>query len=277
MQPIIDIEELKNLDQEIILIDVRGGADTRQRYMNGHLPGAQFVDLDKDLSAVPADAANGGRHPLPSTADFAALLSRLGIDPQTHVVVYDDKAGAMGGARFWWMMKSIGHQQIQHLSGGLQAAVDDGLELSTNEEAVPEPKVYPVPAAFTGMVDIETAGVAAQNTNKMVIDVRETPRYLGHTEPIDLVAGHIPGAVNIPYSTNFGEGNRFLSAGELRLFYDEKLNGTDPVNVIVHCGSGVTACHTLLALEQAGIKGAQLYVGSWSEWSRRGMPIAKEV
>jgi thiosulfate/3-mercaptopyruvate sulfurtransferase len=276
MLPLIEASELQQLNKAAyVLIDARGFGNSRERYEQGHLEGALYVDLDQ-LAAHPEDAAMGGRHPLPALEDFAALLGSLGITPQTHIVVYDDKAGANPAARFWWMMKAIGHEHIQVLNGGLHAAADAGIAITTNIPAEPEVAVYPLTGNFAGTVTIEEVAKATQNNARLVIDVREEPRYLGQTEPIDLVAGHIPGAVNVPYMANLGQGNRYLPANELKAYYQNILGDIDPAQVIVHCGSGVTACHTLLALEHAGLPGAQLYVGSWSEWSRRGLPIATE-
>jgi len=276
MLPLIEAEELKQLDKSTYtLIDARGFGNSRERYEQGHLPGALYVDLD-ELAAHPVDAAQGGRHPLPTVKDFAALLGSLGITPQTHVIVYDDKAGANPAARFWWMLKAIDHPQIQVLNGGLQAAVDAGFTLTIDIPAPPQLTEYPTPVSFKGTITIDEVGVAAQNPDRIVIDVRETPRYLGQTEPIDLVAGHIPGAINVPYLNNLDATNRYKSADELKANYQEVFGDIKSENVTVHCGSGVTACHTLLALEQAGLTGARLYVGSWSEWSRRDLPIATD-
>jgi thiosulfate/3-mercaptopyruvate sulfurtransferase len=276
MSPLIEIEELRSLTGHPIIIDTRAGADTYQRYLTGHLEGAQYVDLDKDLAIKPENPAYGGRHPLPPIEDFAKLLGRLGITPESHVIVYDDKAAAFGGARLWWMLKAIGHQKIQVLNGGLQAVIIAGIPLSTEPYIVEPVQPYPVPAAYRGTVDIEGTGNSAKNDNKMVIDVRETPRYLGLTEPIDLIAGHIPGAVNLPYTLNLDATGKYLPADDLKKAYEKLFGNVKPDDVIVHCGSGVTACHTLLGMDYAGIKGPQLYVGSWSEWSRRNLPIATD-
>jgi thiosulfate/3-mercaptopyruvate sulfurtransferase len=273
MSPLIEINDPAVTGPNTILIDARAGKDTRDRYLAGHLKNAAYVDLDKDLAAPVTDASQGGRHPLPATADFAALLGGLGITPDSHVIVYDDKAAAFGGARFWWMLKAIGHKQVQVLNGGLQAAINAGIELST-EEYTPTPvAAYPVPAEFAGTVLIDEVGTAAHDAGRIVIDVRETPRYLGQTEPLDLIAGHIPGAFNLPYVTNLGADGRYLDADALRKVYDDAIGDVPHQDIIVHCGSGVTACHTLLGMEYAGISGPQLYVGSWSEWSRRDLPI----
>lgn len=276
MLPLIEAEELKQLAQgSYTLIDTRGFGNSRERYEQGHLEGALYVDLE-DLAAHPENPAIGGRHPLPEVKDFATLLGSLGLTPQTHVIVYDDKAAANPAARFWWMLKAIGHKQVQVLNGGLQAAAGAGFTVTTTISPLPETTVYPVTGNFNGTVTIDEVTDAVKDPNRIVIDVREAPRYLGQTEPIDLIAGHIPGAINVPYLTNLGNGSRYLSAQELKKQYQDILERKLPQDVIVHCGSGVTACHTLLALEQAGLPGAKLYVGSWSEWSRRDLPVAKD-
>ena len=276
MSPLIEIEELRSLTDHPIIIDARAGADAQQRYLAGHLEGAQFADLDKDLALLPQDAAYGGRHPLPPIETFAQKLGDWGITSDSHVIVYDDKAAAFGGARLWWMLKAIGHKKVQVLNGGLKAAIDAGMPLSTRPYAAQAVAPYPASANYSGTVNIEEAGAAAKDAQKMVIDVRETPRYLGQTEPIDLIAGHIPGAVNLPYTFNLDETGKYKSPAELKAAYEKLFANVSPDEVIVHCGSGVTACHTLLGMDYAGIEGPKLYVGSWSEWSRRDLPIATE-
>lgn len=276
MSPLIEIEELSSVESPVILIDARAGTDAGQRYLAGHLKGALFADLDKDLALLPQDAAYGGRHPLPPIDDFAKKLGQWGITPESHVVVYDDRAAAFGGARLWWMLRAIGHKKVQVLNGGLKAAIDAAVPLTTETYSARPAGAYPVPRAFSGTVDIEQTGKAAKDPNKMVIDVRETPRYLGQTEPIDLVAGHIPGAFNLPYTLNLDPSGKFKPAEELKSSYEKLLGEVEKNEVIVHCGSGVTACHTLLAMDYAAISGPKLYVGSWSEWSRRDLPVATD-
>lgn len=274
--PLISVTELVKLrtKQKVVLIDARAGADAKKRYAEAHLEGALHVDLEKDLSQPVSDASNGGRHPLPPVKEFTALLGRLGINPSSDVVVYDDKAGANAASRFWWMLRSLGHENVQVLDGGLVSAIKEGLKTTDIIDNPVAGPAYPANKWSLPVVDINKVEEAVIDPEWMVIDVREAYRYNGESEPIDLTAGHIPGAVNIPYPGNLDNDGHFLSSDELADKYKKAIGDRDTDHVIVHCGSGVTACHTLLALEQAGITGAQLYVGSWSEWSRTGRPIA---
>jgi len=273
-QSIIQPHELVALPKEnLILIDASAGAQGRDNYQKQHLTKALYVDLDTDLAHVPENAANGGRHPLPTPHDFGILLGKLGISAQSHVVVYDDKNGANAAARFWWMLTAAGHTKVQVLDGGFKAAVDAGFPVSSDTE---RPQ-YSDPYAFTNwqlpLATINEVEVAASDKDSMVIDVRDANRYNGLTEPIDLIAGHIPGAINIPFSGNLDSNGMFLSATALKEKYTNALGNINPQNVIVHCGSGVTACHTLLAMDYAGLPIPKLYVGSWSEWSRSGKKL----
>ena len=271
-----EIEEISSTGDTVI-IDARGGADAEDRFDTGHLDGALFVDLETDLSEKSENAADGGRHPLPDAKKFGQLLGQLGITPTTKVIVYDDKRGAMAAARFWWMLKSAGHEEVYVVSGGLEAIAKEGLSISEDAlTLLTEYPDYPVEDWLSPTVSLEEVEQAAENPEYVVVDVRENYRYKGESEPIDLVAGHIPGAINIPYIDNMDEDGNFLSSDALQQKYTAALAGKDPEKIIIHCGSGVTACHTLLALEEAGIKGANLYVGSWSEWSRNDKPIATD-
>jgi thiosulfate/3-mercaptopyruvate sulfurtransferase len=277
MSPLIEINAPRVSDPATILIDVRAGANAHERYLAGHLPNAIFATLDDDLASHPDDPAIGGRHPLPSLTNFAATLSRWGVTPGSFVVIYDDKNAAMGGARLWWMMRAIGHANVQVINGGLKAAIDQGVELSTDDHKPKAAGAYPIPEKYSHTADIEEVKAAAQADNRMVIDVREGARYFGHTEPLDLIAGHIPGAVNLFYSNSLLPDGKYLDPQKLAALYKDTIGNVKTEDVIVHCGSGVTACHTLLGMEHAGITGPKLYVGSWSEWSRRGLPIATEA
>jgi thiosulfate/3-mercaptopyruvate sulfurtransferase len=274
ISPLISAQALNSVIGNVVVVDARSGPDAAERFSKGHYPGAIHVDLDKNLSKKSDNAANGGRHPLPPINDFGNFLGEIGISPDTHVVIYDDKSGANAAARFWWMMRAVGHKNVQIVDGGLDAIIKSGRSLQSEMVLKKPTSSYPVtewklPIAF--MADVEDA---TQNKNQIVIDVRESYRYRGEKEPIDLVAGHIPGAVNVPYVNNLKEDGTFRDADELRSDYQKTFGNVNPENVIVHCGSGVTACHTLLALEHAGLQNSKLYVGSWSEWSRNDKPIS---
>jgi thiosulfate/3-mercaptopyruvate sulfurtransferase len=269
MDPIISPEQLARLSPDTILLDVRSGPQARPTYEQAHLAGAHFADLERQLSGPKADAAQGGRHPLPDVASFAAQLGRWGITPSTHVVVYDDQNGANAAARAWWMLRALGHEKVQVLDGGLQAALASGMTTEAREPAPKAAPPYPAQAWQQAWVEIEQVERARNDPARLLLDVRAAARYEGKHEPIDPVAGHIPGAENLPLSENLEASGRFKSADALRAQYLELLRGRDVAQAIVHCGSGVTACHTLLALERAGLPGASLYVGSWSEWCRQ--------
>ena len=272
--PLINPRDV-TLGNAIVIIDARSGPDAFERYQANHLAGALHADLDKDLSVKPKDPAYGGRHPLPDAKDFAVYIGKLGITPTTSVVVYDDKNGANAAARFWWMLRALGHEKVQVVDGGIEAIVRQGLSMTSGHQQPLPKSPYPAEGWKLPTVKIEDVQAAAKDPDSLIIDVREAYRYRGEKEPIDLVAGHIPGAINVPFVNNLSENGSFRTASDLASQYQDVLGPRDPSNVIVHCGSGVTACHTLLALEQAGIKGANLYVGSWSEWSRRDLPVGK--
>ena len=268
-----DVIKLKG-KQHPVLIDARTGPDALEKYNKEHLEDALYADLEKDLSLKGPDPSKGGRHPLPPVKDFAALLGRLGIDPSSHVIVYDDKGGANAAARFWWMLKALGHQKVQVLDGGLTAALQAGMAVSDKIPEIKSRPTYPADKWLLPTANADAVAHAVADPGSLVIDVREGFRYRGESEPIDTVAGHIPGAVNIPYIENLDSGGNFLSADELNKKYSKVMSGRNSGNVIVHCGSGVTACHTLLAMDHAGMEIPQLYVGSWSEWSRNDRPVA---
>jgi len=276
VSPIIKAKELLSFKNasNITLIDARAGANAQEQYEKGHLEGALFVDLNTQLASIKSDPSLGGRHPLPNPAQFAQVLTQLGITPERHVIIYDDKNGSNAAARFWWMLKSVGHNKVQVLDDGLDAAIKAGLKLSSNEEIPHNTEAYKISKWLLPLAEIDEVANAVKDTNAIVIDVRDKVRYDGDKEPIDLIAGHIPGAVNIPFTSNLNADGFYLSPTELRDKYLEALVGKKMENVIIHCGSGVTACHTILAMAYAGIEFPKLYVGSWSEWSRNKRPIA---
>ncbi|MCS3530118.1 sulfurtransferase [Chryseobacterium sp. JUb7] len=277
MSPIISPSELKKISTEnLIILDARVGKEVHQNYLNKHINGARFVDLDKDLAEIGEDAAFGGRHPLPSVEKFAVTLANLGISENSQVVIYDDKNGANAGARAWWMLKSFGLNNVQILDGGFQNAEKENLEFSSGEETFEKAEIIKKNDWLLPISRLEDIENELLNNSATVIDVRDAYRYRGESEPIDLVAGHIPGAINIPFSENLDENGNFLKPEILKEKYAELLKDKSQ-NLIIHCGSGVTACHTILALDYAGFPIPNLYVGSWSEWSRReGKEIARE-
>jgi len=274
--PILNPEELLELKDasDFILVDARAGINAEANYKNEHLKGARYVDLNKDLTNKESDPANGGRHPLPSIEKFKDVLSKLGIAPTSHVIIYDDKNGSNAAARFWWMLRAIGHEKVQVISGGLQAALKAGFPLSSANESFKKSSSYPVLQWKLPQANIDEVENARNNDQNIVIDVRDKNRFDGLTEPLDLVAGHIPGAINVPFSENLDEKGFYKSAFDLKAKYAEIMGDKNPKNIIVHCGSGVTACHTLLAFDYAGIPIPKLYVGSWSEWSRNDREMA---
>jgi thiosulfate/3-mercaptopyruvate sulfurtransferase len=274
ISPLITAEELILLNRsDIILIDARTGADAFEIYQKEHLKGARFVDLNRDLAAVTENPANGGRHPLPAVEDFSKTLSSIGISPSDHVVVYDDKNGSNFAARFWWMMRAVGHEKIQVLNGGFQSAIQSGFPTSSGIEIF-DKTTYPVQEWKLPLADIEDVEKVRKNDQNIVIDVRDKNRFDGLIEPLDLIAGHILGAVNVPLTENLDEKGFFKSPEELAQKYKAIIGDKKTENTIVHCGSGVTACHTLLAMDYAGLPIPKLYVGSWSEWSRNDREMA---
>ncbi|OXB07313.1 sulfurtransferase [Flavobacterium plurextorum] len=275
LSPIINAEELLNLSNlsEIILIDARAGINAEENFKIEHLQGARYVDLNKDLATV-ENPSNGGRHPLPSFSKFSEVLSKLGISPTSYVVIYDDKNGSNAASRFWWMLKAIGHEQVQVLNGGLQEAIKAGFPVTSEIKPYETAENCPVSEWKLKLADIEEVEKARNNSKNIVIDVRDKNRFDGLTEPLDLIAGHIPGAINVPFSENLDENGLFKSSAVLAEKYAAILKDKPSENIIVHCGSGVTACHTLLAMDYAGIEIPKLYVGSWSEWSRNDREMA---
>ncbi|MDR3024195.1 sulfurtransferase [Chryseobacterium sp.] len=278
ISPITSPSELKNLPTEnLIILDARTGKEVKQSYLEKHIKGARFVDLDKDLAEIGEDAAFGGRHPLPSIEKFAETLSDLGIAENSHIIVYDDKNASNAAARAWWMLRSFGLEKVQVLDGGMQAAEKSGLEFSSGEEIFDKVSLIKREQWLLPVSTLEIVENELENDSSTVVDVRDAYRYKGESEPIDLVAGHIPGAINIPFSENLDENGNFLSPEILKEKYSRLLEGKAE-HLIIHCGSGVTACHTILALDYAGFPIPDLYVGSWSEWSRReGKEIGKEL
>jgi thiosulfate/3-mercaptopyruvate sulfurtransferase len=242
------------------LLDVRwqlGGPPGREEYERGHIPGAVYVDLDSDLAAPPGP---GGRHPLPDAAAFEAAMRRAGVSTARPAVVYD-AANALAAARAWWLLRYFGHPDVRVLDGGLAAWVDHAGP-TTTEPATPPPGDFVAAPGHLPVIDADGAAAAPQTG--VLLDVRSAERFRGENEPIDPVAGHIPGATNLPDAELLDTTGRFRSPRELRATFESR-GVTEGVEVAAYCGSGVTAAHAVLAMQIAGLTGA-LYPGSWSDW-----------
>jgi thiosulfate/3-mercaptopyruvate sulfurtransferase len=232
----------------------------KRAYEQGHIPNARYADLNLDLSSPVTEKT--GRHPLPAPAVLSAKLGAWGVDSTKQVVVYDDAFGAMAG-RMWWLLRWLGHSAVAVLDGGLHAWNRSGGQLSTDVPVI-TPATF-VPRQNDGLwVGANQVTMATQYG--VVLDARAEERFLGLMEPFDKVAGHVPGARNWPFEDNLDLGGKFLSPNELREMYEGLIKDL-PSEAVVHmCGSGVTACHNVLAMEIAGLQGSKLYAGSWSEW-----------
>lgn len=248
-------------------------------FRTGHLRGALLADLEDSLAQCDMELAPsvGGRHPLPSPVRWQLQCARWGLHRNERIVVYDDASGSNAAARAWWMLRASGYVNTFVLDGGMAAARAAGWEIDAGEGPNNAPRggdieVYPWQRP---VVDARMVDLVRQLDTWRVIDVRAPERWLGEVETRDPVAGRIPGSVNIPWQLNLQSDGTFRSAEELRMLYRARLGDVAPHRVVVHCGSGVTACHTLLALDVAGMHGAALYVGSWSEWCRGDWPIAR--
>lgn len=251
--------------------DLADPAAGERAWAASHLPGAFYLHLDRDLSG--ARTGRNGRHPLPARADFAATIGRLGIGAQTAVVAYDRQGGPYA-ARLWWLLRWLGHEAVAVLDGGLEAWVAAGGSLEAVAPVARPAAPYPERAAGLPLVDADAlqAGLGSLR----LVDARAPERFRGDVEPLDPVAGHIPGALNRFFKDNLGADGRFKPAATLRTEF-EALLGRDAAARTVHqCGSGVTACHNLLAMAQAGLGGSALYAGSWSEWcADPARPVAR--
>jgi len=252
-------------DPDWVIVDVRHQlADTAygtRVYAESHIPGAVFLHCDRDLSG-PTTGTNG-RHPLPDPEKLAKRLGEIGIGAQTQVVVYDDARGMIAG-RLWWLLRWLGHDQVAVLDGGLQAwqAANGVL---TAEVRLPQPSNF-VAKICDRCVDADYVQAFLATSRLHLVDARSPDRYRGENETIDPVAGHIPGAVNRFFNDNLQADGRFKPAAQLRAEWLAVLGGALPEQVIHQCGSGISACHNMLAMEIAGLSGSRLYAGSWSEW-----------
>jgi thiosulfate/3-mercaptopyruvate sulfurtransferase len=240
-------------------------------YADGHIPGAHYLHLDRDLSG--AKSGKNGRHPLPERAALVAKLASFGLDEGQQVVAYDAQGG-MYAARLWWLLRWLGHDSVALLDGGLQAWETASQPLDT---AVPPKTQGSFRAAAPLQVTIDAAAIERSigTRDHLLIDARAADRYRGENETLDPVGGHIPGALNHFFKNNLGADGRFKTAHELREAFGALVGTTSPDRIVLQCGSGVTACHNAIALEIAGLHGAALYPGSWSEWSADpGRPVA---
>ena len=292
---LIDTAELAALIDRggIVLLDCRFDLASpeagRRAYLAGHIPGARHADLNRDLSSTPTPAS--GRHPLPDPKRTRAWLRTLGVCSGVRVVAYDESNAAFA-ARAWWLLRWLGHREVSVLDGGLKSWIDRGGALEAGEPTPsaprpvaenpcrdddsrlerPVPDDWPVladgPVLDDGVLDTSTLERALGDARVLLIDARAPERFAGSVEPIDPVAGHVPGAVNHPFQSNLDADGRFLSRRELERRWRARLAGRSAADVVMMCGSGVTACQNLLALEIAGLPGAKLYAGSWSEWIR---------
>jgi thiosulfate/3-mercaptopyruvate sulfurtransferase len=233
-----------------------------RRYRASHIPGAHYLHLDRDLSS--AKTGRNGRHPLPDRAAFARTVGALGVAPRAQVVCYDAQGGVYA-ARLWWLLRWLGPADVAVLDGGVQAWQRGGGALTDAPTAAPVGAPYPERRALAASID--AAGVAARAPLTMLLDARSAERFSGELEPIDPVAGHIPGALNRFHKSNLDERGVFKPHNVLRDEFSALLGGRAPGDVIHSCGSGVTACHNVLAMEHVGLAGSLLYPGSWSEWS----------
>jgi len=254
-------------DPDLIVVDCRFSLKDRDRghreYLASHIPGAVYADLERDLSG-PATGTNG-RHPPPDPHILARTLGRLGIDRSTQVVAYDQDDGAFA-SRLWWSLRWLGHETVAVLDGGLTRWVAEGHATASGEDTR-EPRTFAGTPRPELMADADEIARLLGRGGAVIVDARAPERYRGEVEPIDRVAGHIPGAVNHPFKTNVDAAGRFRSVDELREHLRRTIGSSPPERVICYCGSGVTACQNVLAFEHAGYHGVRLYPGSWSEWS----------
>ena len=249
------------IDCRFSLSDTGAG---ERAYLEAHIPGARYAHLDRDLSSP--ITADSGRHPLPDVSALAKRLGEWGIDRHSQVVAYDDSGGAMA-VRLWWLLRWLGHEGVAVLDGGWQKWCREGREITASMPQVQAKAFIPHPddGKWLSTPQIQAAMAAG---DILLLDARTAERFRGEHEPIDPVAGHVPGAANFPLQQNLAADGSFLTAEELHVLYERRLQGRGAAEVVHMCGSGVTAAHNLLAMEHAGLHGSRLYAGSWSEWIR---------
>lgn len=265
--PLVSADALRRLigTPRLLILDCRfdlmKSEAGRAAYAAGHIPGAVFAPMEHDLAAP--RGARGGRHPLPSPADFAAALGRWGFTPSSHVIAYDQASGAWA-ARLWWMLRARGHRRVQVLDGGFDAWLAAGGVAVTAVPAI-EPSVVE-PVDFAGVVNAEELAAGLARGELALVDARAADRFAGRNEGIDPVAGHVPGAINHPFTQNLRDGQHWHEPAMLREALKPVTDRAGGASIASMCGSGITACHNLLALELAGYRDTRLYAGSWSDW-----------
>lgn len=275
--PLVGIDELAAAapDASIRIVDTRwklgAPAAGREMFDAGHIPGAVHLDMDRDLAAPPGQSI-GGRHPLPAPSDFAESMARAGIDSETTVIAYDEGDGA-GATRLWWLLRHFGHERVVVLDGGFRAWRAAGKPIEEGLGWTPPRRAFEAHSRPDDVLDADAVRSALAAGSIHLLDARTPERWRGQVEPVDPVPGRIPGSVNAPAGDNVRD-SRFRSPSELRAHYSS-LGILDGKPIVASCGSGVTACVDLLALELAGIHGAKLYPGSYSEWLAKGLPIEK--
>ena len=269
LRPVVGSQECRIIDCRFDLMQPEQGYT---EYLAGHIPAAVYADLDRDLAGpVTPDS---GRHPLPDPADFKTTLEAWGIDADTQVIAYDDANGALA-ARLWWMLRWMGHRQVAVLDGGLQAWCANAGQLESETPAYPTTVFSAAPDNGRVITTDEISATIGEGRELRLVDARDRLRFSGQTEPIDTVAGHIPGATNLPFSENLNAGGCWKSPDELRRMWAGLLGSDSPPPFSVMCGSGVTACHLVLAAIIAGLDEPRVYIGSWSEWIRdASRPVA---
>ncbi len=260
------------------IVDCRFSLDDtargRRDYIQSHIPGAVYAHLNEDLSRQ-AIAGKTGRHPLPQQEKFVQTLSNWGIDSETQTVTYDDKGGAMAAARLWWMLRWVGHKDVAVLNGGWPQWQKNGYRASSSAETR-RPRVFTPRIRDDLLFSADDVLNVMDNTHFCLFDSRSADRYRGKNETIDPIAGHIPGALSVPFANNLNSDGIFLSPEELKARFQNLLGDVPSERAVFYCGSGVTATHNLLALAHAGLENARLYAGSWSEWiTNPEHPIAR--
>jgi thiosulfate/3-mercaptopyruvate sulfurtransferase len=263
---LIGADELAHVIDRCIVVDCRFDLANPQAgaaaFAQAHIPSAVFIDMDRQLSA-PKSGQNG-RHPMPSSDAVRALLESIGLNDDTQLIIYD--VGGMASGRLWWMARWIGHEHVAVLDGGLKAWERAGFPVTAEPGAVRPAGRLSARPPLSILVDADTVSAASANASRVLIDARAADRFRGENETIDPVAGHIPGSLNRPWNLNLREDGRFKPAPFLRAEFEAMLDGRHASDVINSCGSGVSACHNILAMTHAGLTGAALYGGSWSEW-----------